>query len=534
MLRRLSTGYWLDTLLLTALAGSFFIGHLSFQYNFDGTVFAFRVEKAVVAGGVWELFHPRHLLYEPLGYLVYKSAYLLGTGLRSIIWLEMLDALFGALAVALFHRLMLGICCDRVISAGACMCLAFSFGFWFFSVEPEVYVPGVFFLLLCFWLLLWCIKSGRGRVFSAVVLGAASALSAANHVVNGLFIIVIFFGLLLYLPGRGDSGGDKKGINLFAAISAVLVFSVILGVLYYVVAANSGLAQETGAARWFLGLADPRTPYGYTKSYWFFNARAPGYWLEGMKSLVLAAGSHLLVKGTLLKCVYYASIVIIFFMCFLYIIRLILLRGREKGVQPLLWLWFAPYALFSMAWEPRNFEIKLFLLAPFYMLLFSGLKDQGGKGRALRFVPLILAGLLFVFNYFGSILPGSDKSSNLDLSRAEFIMENTEPEAVVCLAGVSRGYNIGKIYIPYFSGRRTFVMDWMIQRMISDKGTLALDVRPGSYVLEELVKSGPALEELASNHGLEAAVISKAFLERNPVLVSRHDDDFALYRLSDD
>ncbi len=532
MWRKPSPGYWPDTLVLAVLVGSIYIGHLSSRYNFDGTVFAFRIEKALGTGNLWELLHPRHLLYEPAGYLFYKLACISGSGMRSVIWLEIMDTIFGVAGLCLFHRVSLRAGMGRILGASLTLCLAFSFGFWFFAVEPEVYVPGVFFLLIGFYLLYMFMESGWGGFFPVLVLGVVGAITVANHIVNGLFLIPLCFGTFMYLGHREEGREDFRVSGLLSVGGLIAVCFVLVAFIYYEAGVHSALAREMGARGWFLGLADPETPFGYRKSYWVLHVHAAGHWLYGMLSLFFATDSHRLSQSPVLLYPLMLAIFITGFLCFLYFLRLRKIPMHDRRLHVLLWLWLVPYALFTVVWEPRNFELKVFLLAPFYLLIGLALKGFAGRLRVLRLVPAILALLLFLVNYYGAILPGTAEKANLDLERAYFIRENTGPDALIYLAGVSKGYNIGKIYIPYFSGRQTMVMDWRMKEFLSDEGVLALRVRPGAYVLEELIRAGPALFELAGHHGVSPKDIRMSFLRFNPVLVSRHDNDFALYRFS--
>jgi hypothetical protein len=532
MRRKPSTASWLDTLVLAVLVGSIYIGHLSSQYNFDGTVFAFRVEKALGTGEFWELFHPRHLLYEPLGYLFYKLAYISGSGLRSIIWLEIMDTIFGVAGLCLFHRLSLRLGMDRIIGAGITLCLAFSFGFWFFAVEPEVYVPGVFFLILGFFSICMFMEKGLRGFIPALVLGVLAAVTMGNHIVNGLFLIPLCFGAFRYLCDREEGQRALRVSGFFPVFVLIAVCFILLALIYYEAGVHSALAREIGARNWFLGLADPETPFGYRKSYWVFHPHAASHWLYGILKLFFAEGSHRLSQNPSLVYPLGLAIFIMVFLLFLYLLSLRSIPIHDRPFHVLIWLWLVPYALFTVVWEPRNFELKVFLLVPFYLLLGFALKEFTGRLRILRLVPAILALLLFLVNYYGAILPGAEEKNNLDLERAYFIRENTGPEALIYLAGVSKGYNIGKIYIPYFSGRQTKVMDWHMKEFLSDEGVLNLRVRPGAYILEELIRAGPALKELAGHHRVSPEAIRRSFLGFNPVLVARHDKDFALYRLS--
>ncbi len=521
----------LDTIIIAFIFLSVCLGHLSSQFNFDGTVFAFRVEKAAAGGGIWELFHPRHIFYEPAGYIFYSVAHALGPALRSIVWLEIMDAVFGAAALCLFHRLALRMGMSRVTAAGLTMCLAFSFGFWFFSVESEVYVPGVFFLLLGFRCLCYFMDRGKHGVGAAGLLGVLAALAMANHIVNGLFLIPLVFGALFFLKKAEPKNDSGFSLDIPAAVMMAAVCFAFIFLVYYEAGTHSSLAKEMGAKKWFLGLADPETPFGYRKSYWVLHHAALWHWVLGTAKTFFAAGSHRLFYNAFLGFLVCMAAAIIVILWGIYFLRLRKASAADIKLHLLLWLWLAPYAIFTVIWEPKNFELKVFFLAPLFLLLGLGLKGLKGKVRVIRISPALLAALLFITNFYSSILPGADEKNNIDLQRAYFIRDHTEPLAIIYIAGVSGGYNKGKIYIPYFSQRQAVVMDWRLERMIKDGGRIELDIGPDSYVLHELIATGDAVDQLAKNHETSSNLINAAFLRYRLRTIARHDEDFVLYRV---
>jgi hypothetical protein len=213
----------------------------------------------------------------------------------------------------------------------------------------------------------------------------------------------------------------------------------------------------------------------------------------------------------------------------IYFIRSRKIQGHDKPLHFLLWLWLAPYIIFTIIWEPLNFELKIFFLPPLFILMGLGLKGINGRAGILKLAPALLAAVLFINNYYSSILPGADEKNNPDLQRAYFIRDNTEPLAEIYIAGVSKGYNKGKIYILYFSQRQSIIMDWRIKDMLTHDKKIKLNIKPNSYVLNELIEKGPALNELAKHHDIQPESIRKAFMKHRPRPSARHDDNFSIH-----
>jgi hypothetical protein len=74
------------------------------DYYWDGIAFAQVIEDA--ASFNVSLFHPNHLAYNTVGYLVYRAAHWAGLRLRALQVLQLCNAIFGALAAALLFRII--------------------------------------------------------------------------------------------------------------------------------------------------------------------------------------------------------------------------------------------------------------------------------------------------------------------------------------------------------------------------------------------------------------------------------------------
>src|SRR5213594_400682 len=113
------------------------------NYYWDGISFAYDIEHADRS----RLLHPNHLLYSPVGYVVWSETNKVIPGVRALDVLQILNALFGSAAVAIFYRLLLSQFQSRYIAACLSLILAFSATWWKFSTDANSYIPSVFFLL---------------------------------------------------------------------------------------------------------------------------------------------------------------------------------------------------------------------------------------------------------------------------------------------------------------------------------------------------------------------------------------------------
>jgi len=521
--------------------GLLYLGFLSSRYNFDGTVFALRVERALDLGdrnSLGELLHPRHLLYEPMGYLFCGLARALGLKFRTVFLLQVMDLCFGLAALALLHRLAFRLYRHRLLAGASTLVLAFAFGFWFFAIEAEVYVPGAFFLILAFHYLIgptYPEPPARAWTTAALVLALLGALAVLNHVTLGLFLIPLGLEALLYLR--------RSRTSWTTGLLPALLFSIIalglVGAAYLAASQIHPFARAWGLVQWFLGPANPNTPYGYQMNYWSVSLRAFPDFGRGWLHTFLAAPypdprhgiplvlkiSWLVIWGTVLG---------------LYLRNCFRLFQKETRLHLLFLGWLIPYGLWTWLWQANNFELKIALLPP--LLLWGGwvlAREQERSGKSWPAgLFAILAAILLLYNLTAAVLPGADAKNNSDLQAAQRITQLTEPDAVIFIAGSGPGYNLGKIYIPYFARREVKVMDWALgfaaepfpAALESELGRLRGAGRP-VYVLSELLQPGPPLEALGRHHRLQPEAIAQFFQDHRPRLVASLNSHLALFKL---
>lgn len=162
-----------------------------------------------------QLFHPHHLLYHFLArqWLVIFSAVFPGAGAHHII--QSFTALWGSSAVVAIYlffrnRFRLG-----PTQALLSLCpIVFSYGFWFYSVNIEVYLPPLFFMICT----LYVMSSARFTSANTWKGGLLHAVAILFHQVNVLFMVTA-----VYLLVKRKSPGGKTGLAgyLFTTISIV-------------------------------------------------------------------------------------------------------------------------------------------------------------------------------------------------------------------------------------------------------------------------------------------------------------------------
>ena len=95
-------------------------------------------------------WHEYHILYISLGYAVAGLLILAGFLPDILVLMQAANALFSVLTLVLFFRLLseeTGRSAPALVGTGL---LAFSYSFWYYATDPEVYPVCLFFLLLTF------------------------------------------------------------------------------------------------------------------------------------------------------------------------------------------------------------------------------------------------------------------------------------------------------------------------------------------------------------------------------------------------
>jgi hypothetical protein len=380
----------------------------------DAFDFAYRVRTASFA----ELIYPHHLVYLPAAKLLYS------TGLFRDAFKMMLgiDLLLGVAAVVLVYflaRLRLDLSARAALFAAAF--LAFSYGYWRYSVAAEVYIPAIFMqALLCY--AVFAKENTRARDF---LCGGLGALAIATHgpvsaplavaaipvylalsrrfrslfiygaVATTAVIAAYYFGHRLHAPDEGTLRnfiafvkGPPEEIRAF---SAATLAKAALGFGASFVSSNVVFALAPVAAR-----LQALMPYrNLTEE--LFMAKAFSPWVAGLSVI---CGSALGLLG-------------------IYILTQLRVRlgdlqrfVREPKAVALL-VWIVVYIVLVTIINPDSPELWICLLLP--LALTTGLLlDRFFKDKILR-LPLVFCALLFVQNLCGMAMihsPASDYNAH--------------------------------------------------------------------------------------------------------------------------
>ena len=109
------------------------------NYSYDSIGYVGAIHRATYlqfGTGGW---HPYHMLYIPTGYVVGKSLVALGGTPDILVMMQVVNAIFSALALMLFYHAVVkesGQIASSLVATGA---LGSTYAWWYYSTDPEPY-----------------------------------------------------------------------------------------------------------------------------------------------------------------------------------------------------------------------------------------------------------------------------------------------------------------------------------------------------------------------------------------------------------
>jgi len=122
------------------------------NYYWDGISFAAAIETAARLDAT--LIHPHHLLYNVLGYLLYRLAEDAGLHVRAVAVLQFSNCMFSVICALLIARLLKRTLRTTALSYLLVAGFSFSATWWKYSTDADAYVLSLLCMLACVNLLL--------------------------------------------------------------------------------------------------------------------------------------------------------------------------------------------------------------------------------------------------------------------------------------------------------------------------------------------------------------------------------------------
>lgn len=517
---------------VAALAGFALVyaAYPSWDYYFDGLVFAGAVESVAAGSPAARLFHPHHLLYCPVAFLGYKALVLGGLRIRAWLFLQLMSAACGVATLWVFRRLARRLGAPPLMADAGLVALGASYIFWNFSTQGDTTLPTTLALLLLLSVLSG-IAEQRGGPTPAMAVRLGSLLGAAALLHESA---VIFAPAALWVLARTGARRDRYrlGAALLGAAGCVIGAGYLAAMRF-----GLGLTHPSEMIGWARGYFGAEALTGYAPHY---GRWAPANWLGSVKSFgeafvgPAADGSPWRPR---------AAAAVAGLGVALAAWRLVIARPPRprRAVLEGLGVWLATNVIFFSWWMPGHTRFWALALPAWILLLVLGLAEVAKRPvhRARATVLAWAAAVTIVLLVgLGPFSRETAPSANRWLPITDRLVRSTEPDSVVIISGIG-AYTSLKVYIPYFATRYMLVLDWRFADPAVPPATAIARLRTylaalkrdrAVYLLSEVLD--PSLDApFAENHGVTPAMRRGLFAPFHPRPVAVLDPGLTLLRL---
>jgi hypothetical protein len=326
------------TAVILALVGSVYALTLTDCLTEDSVDYA----CAAVKGGLAQLLHPHHLIYNPLLALWSHEILQGGADAESLLSFQCLNIFISLVSLLLLALTLNELGFSMQIQMGSVLAFAFAHGFWSYSSQIEVYNGAT----LC-------------------ILGALHALireTRASKIFGPIFLIlgmlfhqtVIFFCLAICIYAVTGLG-LRKSLSILRLYGAIPLAAV--GLCY------------AGATLAALRTLSPSAVFEFMTSYahsgWWGELQKKTWWLgpRGLLDSVLAVDA--LKKLALSWPGLAAEAALVGTVCLLLFTgekTLVAIDGKKRSLLVLCGIWSIAHASFVLWWYPDNIEFWIILL----------------------------------------------------------------------------------------------------------------------------------------------------------------------------
>jgi len=378
-------------------------------YYYDGIGYAETIEASAQLGP--SLIHPNHLIYNTMGHVLFKTVKAFGLSVRAVDVLLVTDSVLSALGSYLFFHIVMSAVSSAYVSSVLTLLFSFSATWWEFSTDADPYIPSVFFLLACFYVLV------SERRPHPILLASVHAIAVLLHQLAVLFYPVVLLGLFLQtsaLPFR-------RRLSVLLQYS-VFVFISVSSAYYFAFVWQHGGFDFPTFSRW-------ATSYSSEAHFSFNLWRNAFYTARGFIRLFLGGRLSLVPINA------FTITSAVIFLCLFVLLSLALVRNRsdlklffraalkcEESLRPLLWLamvWSVTYVVFLFFWLPYNTYYRLFYFPAILLLCGVVLARYEIINRGKRkHLALLLVAVIATYNLTFYIYPHSRVQTNEPLVSA--------------------------------------------------------------------------------------------------------------------
>lgn len=509
----LSTAFssaWLPATLL-------FLGTLLLYWNtrtaantFDAVSYANQIAHLYPRTGDprW-LFHPHHLLFNALGYVLWSAARAFGFGGGSLVILQSLNAVLGASGVALYYLTLRGLLqrshgLPLLVSLG----LGVSFGYWICATDGRVNLPSLFLMLAAFSVLTRTLAAPSHKL--AALTGMLAGGAVLFHESAGLFVIVGLAGVLLAQgPWKQRRLSALTYLGAWGLTAALPYLIVGVGVLHLrsVSAFHAWSAEYTELGWWW----DFRVFHNLGADFYAF--RHAGFVEPGNRASTFTLAGRLpalplgLYVVSVLGWLAAASVILVSLPQ--------LWRSPSRNLALVMALWVFVYAAFFTVWSPGYFVFWVPVLVPASTLLALTLAHYRARrgGLVANWLLGVWVAAYALLNLQISILPHLSPQSDPFRRIAADVRTHTRSGDVVLVAGAGDGGPC-EVALPYFADRDVISLHGLLTKTRDDKAAALGQVQTGISAVLASGHAVYALDDVVPTHNAKtlAALSAKHHL----------------------
>jgi hypothetical protein len=471
-------------------------------HTFDALSYVTSVERKP-----WtEVFHPHHLAYGPLGVLALNIGRAVGYAGGAALPMQVVNALAGALGVALFYALVRRVTRRDDLALAGALLLGGGYAYWYYAVEIEVYTVAALFLIISLDIVTrpsWW-RSQR----SLFLLGLAQAGAVLFHQTNVLLcvpvLVFIIYDVRLGENRRTGEPENRRTVRMvleswlrrWSIYAVTLALAVILPYLLVGVGV-SGFRSWAAFDAWLTE---------YARTGWWGGPITAQKWAgltTGLSETLAQPGGALL--GLLLLG--------------LLITRLRALLASPRLLVIALVAWLLVYGGFFLWWEPDNIEFWIASMPPALLLLALALRGERRWGPGV-WLALTVAVAVAGINA-GAITRRGDPATDLQRLVARELAARSRPADLLLVPD-----GLLELYLPYYEQHDNFLSlnqalfdngdDWeRACAAVRARVDTALHAGATVYFSDETLRP-PAL--LLERHHLQAAQVTACFAPYGGVL----------------
>ncbi len=366
------------------------------NHSHDALTFIIRIGT----GDLISQFHPHHLLYTVLGFVLREGLEGLGISISSITLMQTVNSVVAATGVLFFFIILLRLSKKVITALIFALLFAFSLGLWHYAVDAEVYVCGLVFLISSLLLIVVSLSQGtKPKPGMLIGLGVLGGMACLFHQMHILFVAVGC--TFIYIVGKGALPRLKM------AAFYLVPLSILVGGSYIAV-----------------GYMLNKLPNLVSFYHWltmFFHIGKWGHF-DGLRNFMSAAvglrdtffGKPITITSTEINDMGLYAIFILGLILLLCLILIATVRARaiyksKPWLVILSLVWIVVYGGFIFWWQPGHKEFWLHILPPIWLLLFLGFETWQFRWPNWKLaLPLTLLCILLFVNLICFIIPNSD------------------------------------------------------------------------------------------------------------------------------